>query len=107
VVASSIWKTWTFAYSGVLSFTLAASFHPLTLRTLSARYGPGRTARLGLLLYLAACLGALAVPVLWRIIGLEVTHVPWFRDLVDRIMMALPFTMLGSGGMPGARMLSH
>ncbi|MBI3120651.1 MAG: hypothetical protein HYZ03_00035 [candidate division NC10 bacterium] len=107
VVASSIWKTWTLAYSGVLSFALAASFHPLTLRTLSARYGLAQTARLGLLLYLAACLGALAVPVLWRIIGLEVTHVPWFRDLVDRIMMGLPFTMLGTGGMPGGRMMSH
>jgi hypothetical protein len=27
-----------------------------------------------------------------------VTHVPWFRDLVDRIIMVLPFTMLGAPG---------
>lgn len=107
VVAASIWKTWTLSYPGVLSFVLAASFHPLTLRTLSAQYGPKRTAGLGLLLYVTACLGALAVPIVLRVFGLEVTHVPWFRDLVDRIMMGLPFTMLGTGGMPGGRMMSH
>ena len=106
VVAASIWKTWTLSYPGILSFVLAASFHPLTLRTLSAQYGPKRTAGLGLLLYVTACLGALAVPIVLRVFGLEVTHVPWFRDLVDR-MMGLPFTMLGTGGMPGGRMMSH
>lgn len=107
VVAASIWKTWTLAYPGVLGFALAAAFHPLTLRTLGARLGPVRTARLGVVFYLGACLGALAVPlVLWGF-GLEVTHVPWFRDLVDRIMMGLPFTMLGTGGMPGGRMMSR
>ncbi len=107
VVAASIWKTWTLSYCGVLSFALAASFHPLTLRTLSARYGATRTVGLGALLYVAAGVGALVVPVVLRIFGLEVTHVPWLRDLVDRIMMGLPFTMLGTGGMPGGRMMSH
>lgn len=107
VVAASIWKTWTLGYPGVLSFALAASFHPFTLRTWSARLGVKRTVALGLLLYLAGCLGALAVSLLWHLAGLQVTHVPWFRDLVDRIMMALPFTMLGTGGMAGARMISH
>ncbi len=107
VVAASIWKTWTLSYPGIVSFALAASLHPLTLRTLSAHYGPSRTARLGVFLYVAACLAALVVPLVLRIVGLEVTHVPWFRDLVDRIMMGLPFTMLGTGGMPGGRMMSH
>lgn len=107
VVAASIWKTWTLSYPGLLSFALAASFHPLTLRALSAQFGARRTAGFGLLLYLTACLAALVVPVLWHLIGLEVTHVPWLRDLVDRIQMALPFTMLGTGGMPGGSMMSH
>ncbi len=107
VVAASIWKTWTLTYCGVLSLALAASFHPLTLRTLSARYGATRTVGLGALLYVAAGVGALVVPVVLRIFGLGVTHVPWFRDLVDRIMMGLPLTMLGTGGMPGGRMMSH
>lgn len=47
----------------------------------------------------------LAVQGLFAVLGVPVTHVPWFRDLVDRIIMGLPFTMLGTpSGTPMGRM---
>jgi hypothetical protein len=98
-VASSIWKTWTLAYSGVLSFVLMSLLNPFTLRTLLSQH---RGWRLVLAIYFTAALSGLVVTGLFTLVGLEVTHVPWFRDLVDRIIMAFPFTMLGApGGMKG------
>jgi hypothetical protein len=101
-VVSSIWKTWTLAYPGVLSFVLMGLLNPLTIAALLRHSGRGRGWLLVLALYLAAALGGLGVSGLFTLLGLEVTHVPWFRDLADRIIMALPFTMLGApGGMTG------
>ncbi len=98
-VASSIWKTWTLAYSGVLSFVLMSLLNPFTLRTLLRQH---RGWRLVLAIYFAAALSGLVVTGLFTLVGVEVTHVPWFRDLVDRIIMAFPFTMLGApGGVKG------
>lgn len=99
VVASSIWKTWTFSYPGIVSFVLAASLHPLSLRSLSERVGlrPGKYVIAAFYLY--AAIGGLTVIGLFTLLGLEVTHVPWFEPLVKKIIMMLPFTMLGTGGM--------
>jgi len=99
VVASSIWKTWTFAYAGVISFVLAGTLHPLNLRPLKQLFG-ARTGRyVATILYLSAALGGLTAIGTFELLGLEVTHVPWFEPLVKKIMMTLPFTMLGTGGM--------
>lgn len=99
IVAASIWKTWTLAYPGIISFVLAGSIHPLNVRFLmnlrSRRAGWYVTA----VLYFSAALGGLAVIGLFELFGLEITHVPWFEPLVKKIMMVLPFTMLGTGGM--------
>ncbi len=99
VVASSIWKTWTVAYPGIISFVLASSLHPLNFRSLmnprDRRIGWYMTA----ILYLSAALGGLTVIGSFELIGLQVTHVPWFEPLVKKIIMSLPFTMLGTGGM--------
>lgn len=99
IVASSIWKTWTFAYPGIISFILAASVHPLSLCSLINLYGPRTGWYVSLSLYLSAVLGGLAVTGLFNLLGLEVTHIPWFEPLVKKIIMMLPFTMLGTGGM--------
>lgn len=100
-VASSIWKTWTLTYPGVLSFGLMSPLNPLTIRALLNQHGRRRGCMLVLAIYLAAALSGLAVARLFSLLGLKVTHVPWFRDLVDQIINAFPFTMLGA---PGGRM---
>lgn len=98
IVASSIWKTWTLTYSGVLSLVLACPLNPLTLRILIRHYGRRRGWQLALSVYLCAALSGLAVAGLFWLLGVQVTHVPWFRDLVDTLMMLFPFTMLGAPG---------
>lgn len=100
-VASSVWKTWTLTYPGVLSFGLMSLLNPLTVRALLRRHGRGRGGLAVLAIYAAASLSGLIVWALFTLLGLEVTHVPWLRDVIDRIIMALPFTMLGA---PGGRM---
>lgn len=103
IVVSSIWKTWTLTYSGVISFVLVSLLHPLTVRGLVGHYGGTRGWVVSTLAYLAAALSGLAVAGSFAVLGIAVTHVPWFRELVDKIMMMLPFTMLGvpGGGMKG------
>lgn len=96
IVASSLWKTWTLTYPGVLSLVLACPLNPLTLRTLIRHYGRRRGWQLALSVYLCAALSGLAVAGLFWLLGVQVTHVPWFRDLVDNLMMLFPFTMLGT-----------
>jgi len=98
-VASSIWKTWTFAYAGILSFVLATTLHPLNLRSLIGLFGQRGGSYLIASSYLSAALGGLAAIALFGLVGVEVTHVPWFEPLVKKIIMTLPFTMLGTGGM--------
>lgn len=102
-VASSIWKTWTLAYPGALSFVLMSLLNPLTIRAFLRRYGRRRGWLLAVAIYFAAALSGLLVAALFALLGLEVTHIPWVRDLVDRIITTLPFTMLGAprGGMKG------
>ncbi|MBI2878624.1 MAG: permease [Candidatus Rokubacteria bacterium] len=103
IVVSSILKTWTLAYSGLISFVLMGLLNPLTVRTLLHHYSGTRGWWLVLALYLSAALGGLAVSGLFVVLGVQVTHVPWFRELVDKLMMMFPFTMWGApgGGMRG------
>lgn len=102
IVVSSIWKTWTLTYSGSISFVLMSLLNPLTVRTLVRHYGGPRGSGLVLALYLAAALGGLVVQGVFALLGVPVTHVPWFRELVDNLMMMFPGTMLGApGGMKG------
>ncbi len=102
IVASSIWKTWTLAYSGLISFVLMSLLNPLTGRALLAQYGLPRGWGLVVALYLSAALAGLVVTGVFALLGVPVTHVPWFRDLVDRIIMTLPFTTVGAPpGMKG------
>ncbi len=98
IVVSSIWKTWTLTYSGVISFVLVSLLHPLTVRGLVGHYGGTRGWVVSTLAYLAAALSGLAIAGSFAVLGIAVTHVPWFRELVDKIMMILPFTMLGAPG---------
>ena len=99
VIAASIWKTWTFAYPGVISFVLASSLHPLNLRAFERLFGRKACWRLAITLYLSAALSGLGVIGLFEILGLEVAHVPWFEPLVKRLIMV--FT--GMQEMPGMR----
>lgn len=99
VVAASIWKTWTFAYPGIISFVLAASLHPLGLRSVTKWFDPPAGKYVIAVLYISAAIGGLTVIGVFELLGLEVTHVPWFEPLVKKIIMMLPFTMLGTGGM--------
>lgn len=98
-VVASIWKTWTLVYPGVISFILASSLHPLNLRSVMNLFGPRAGWHIGLTLYLSAALSGLTAIGLFELLGVEVAHVPWFEPLVKNIMMNLPFTMLGTGGM--------
>lgn len=99
VIAASIWKTWTFAYSGIISFVMASSLHPINLRAIGKLLGRKACWWLTVTLYLSASLSGLAVIGVFEILGLEVTHVPWFEPLVKRIIMI--FT--GMAEMPGMR----
>ena len=99
IVVASIWKTWTLAYSGIVSFVLASSLHFLNVRSAMNQFGSRTGWYVTTVLYLSAALGGLTVTGLFELLGLEVTHVPWFEPLVKKIMTILPFTMLGTGGM--------
>jgi len=102
IVVSSIWKTWTLAYPGLISFVLMGLLNPLTARTLVRHHGNARGWGLILALYLAAALSGLVVQGVFALLGVQVTHVPWLRPLVDELMMMFPGTMLGApGGMKG------
>lgn len=102
IVVSSIWKTWTLAYAGVISFVLVSVVNPLNVRTFLRHYGAAQGWLLVLTLYVAAALSGLIVAGSFAALGIEVTHVPWFRELVDRLLMMFPGTMLGApGGMKG------
>lgn len=98
IVASSTWKTWTLTYSGLISFVLMSPLNPLTIRTLVRHYGASRGWRLVLAMYFSAALSGVAVAGVFALLGVQVTHVPWFRDLVDKLMRMFPFTMLGAPG---------
>ncbi len=98
-VASSLWKTETLAYPGVLSFVLMSLLNPLTIRALLRQHGRRRGWRLVLAIYVTAALSGLAVTGLFTLVGLEVTHGrTWFEGLVDRIIRALPVTTPGAPG---------
>lgn len=102
IVVSSIWKTWTLAYAGVISFVLMTALNPITACTLARRYGRARGGALLLALYVTAAFGGLLVQGMFASLGVRVTHVPWFRELVDKLLMMFPGTMLGApGGMKG------
>ncbi len=103
IVVSSIWKTWTLTYSGVISFVLMSLLNPLAVWGLVGHSRSPRGWAVSGGIYLSAALGGLAVARGFALLGIQVTHVPWFRELVDKIMMMLPFTMLGApgGGMKG------
>jgi len=98
IVASSLGKTWTITYGGVISLVLMSLLNPLTMRALVRQFGRRQGWALAVAMYVCAALSGLAVQELLAALGLSVTHVPWFRELVDRIIMVLPFTMLGTPG---------
>lgn len=97
VIAASLWKTWTFAYPGIISFVLASVLHPFNIRVFPRLFGRKACWRLAITLYLSAAFSGLGVIGLFEILGLEVTHVPWFEPLVKRLIMI--FT--GTAQMPG------
>lgn len=98
IVVSSLWKTWTLTYGGAISVVLMSLLNPFTVRGLVRHISCRHGWALVLVIYVCAALSGLAVQGLFTALGVPVTHVPWFRDLVDRIIMALPFTMLGAAG---------
>ncbi len=86
----------------LIEFVLMGLLNPLTARTLVRHHGNARGWGLILALYLAAALSGLVVQGVFTLLGVQVTHVPWFRELVDKLMMMFPGTMLGApGGMQG------
>ncbi|MBI4490071.1 MAG: hypothetical protein HY694_13365 [Deltaproteobacteria bacterium] len=99
IVVASIWKTWTLAYPGIISFALASSLYPSNLHSVVNLFGPRTGWYVAAVHYFSAAFGGLTVLGLFEVLGIEVTHVPWFEPLVKNIIMVLPFTMLGTGGM--------
>lgn len=97
VIAASVWKTWTFAYPGVISFVVASLLHPLNIREFEKIYGRQARWPLVIALYLSAALSGLLVTGLFEALGLQVAHVPWFEPLVKRLIAV--FT--GMAKLPG------
>ncbi|MBI3325891.1 MAG: hypothetical protein HYZ81_04210 [Nitrospinae bacterium] len=93
LVGASLFKSYTFAYPGFVGFILAAVLHPFTLRFYSQMYGPGHARRMAAVLYGAAVLSGLVVTGFFALFGFRPGHVPLFRELVDTIMMWMPFAM--------------
>lgn len=92
-VATSLWKTFTWEYPGMVSLLLTGLLIPQNWGALRTLFGRGAAVRLALLLAVAAVLSALVVTVAFDAISLRPAHVPWFRELIDRLMMWFPFTM--------------
>lgn len=92
-VGAYLFKTEALGYAGTLAFLLASPLAPHDLWRTGRLLGARAVARLGPALALGAFIGAVGVTWFFTGLGLRPSHVPWFRSLVDRIIMALPFTM--------------
>ncbi|MBI3079646.1 MAG: permease [Deltaproteobacteria bacterium] len=99
-VATSFWKTFTWEYPGMVSLLLTGLLIPQNWGSLRNLFGRGAAVRLALLLAIAAVLSALVVTAAFDVVSLRPAHVPWFRELVDRLMMWFPFTMDPFGPTP-------
>lgn len=98
-VAASLWKTYTVAFSGLLAFVLGSLLHPLSWRRWQRAVGRGPALRLWGVTLGAAALSGLAVTGLYALVGFQPGREPLFRELVDQIIMWLPFTMGRMGPM--------
>ncbi len=86
-VAAFLWKTYTLTYGGILGFFLASTLDLRNFWAYRSFLGPKLGLTVEALGFVSAILGALAVVILLRIVGFEVTHAPLFHEYVDKIMM--------------------
>jgi hypothetical protein len=93
LVGASLFKSYTIAYPGLVSFLLASVLHPCSLRAYTRMYGPRRAGRIAGVLYGSAALSGLIVTGVFALFRFRPGHVPLFRELVDTIMMWMPFAM--------------
>lgn len=92
-MASNLFKTYTLTYPGVVTFVLASLLNPRSIRIYLRVFGRKLGWRLMVSLFVCAILSGLLVTGTYALFGFRPGHVPLFRELVDKIIMWLPFTM--------------
>lgn len=85
-IAAFLWKAFTLSYAGVLSFILASAINPWALLGYARAFGRRPGAFLLFSGFVGSALGALFVQGVFWLFGLQVTHVPWFHELANRLM---------------------
>jgi uncharacterized membrane protein YraQ (UPF0718 family) len=98
-VVSNLFKTDAIGYPGVVSFVLASLLNPLILSGYARLLGRRRTVALAALLFLSAFASGLLVTAIYAVFGFRPGHIPLGRELVDKIIKWLPFTMGKISGM--------
>lgn len=92
-MASNLFKTYTLTYPGLVTFVLASLLNPRSIRIYLRVFGRTLGWRLMISLFVCAILSGLLVTGAYALFGFRPGHVPLFRELVDTIIMWLPFTM--------------
>jgi len=98
-VVSNLFKTDAIGYPGVVSFVLASVLNPLILSGYVRLVGKRRTVALVSILFLSAFVSGLLVTTIYALFGFRPGHVPLGREIVDKIVKWLPFTMGKMGAM--------
>jgi len=98
-VVSNLFKTDAIGYPGVVSFVLASVLNPLILSGHVRLVGKRRTVALVSILFLSAFVSGLLVTAIYALFGFRPGHVPLGREIVDKIVKWLPFTMGEMGAM--------
>jgi len=98
-VVSNLFKTDAIGYPGVVSFVLASVLNPLILSGYVRLVGKRRTVALVSILFLSAFVSGLLVTAIYALFGFRPGHVPLGREIVDKIVRWLPFTMGKMGAM--------
>jgi len=98
-VVSNLFKTDAIGYPGVVSFVLASVLNPLILSGYVRLVGKRKTVALVSILFFSAFVSGLLVTAIYALFGFRPGHVPLGREIVDKIVRWLPFTMGKMGAM--------
>ncbi len=98
-VVSSLFKADALAYTGLVSFILASAIKPRDIAGYVKSFGPARGVASAAILYGGAVFGGLVATGVFALFGFRPGHVPLFRELVDKIIMLVPFAMPKMPGM--------
>ena len=98
-VVSNLFKTDAIGYPGVVSFVLVSLLNPLILSGYARFLGRRRAVALVALLFISAFVSGLLVTGIYALFGFRPGHIPLGRELVDKIIKWLPFTMGKMSGM--------